>query len=276
MLLLMLGGVIALMAQLERPATVEHLGRVFGAAPTVNNRAEAGARTQTEDGVVADAVAATSVEPASGGPWEQVKDNALFLPAEEEAWFLLWDEALRTTPTDLEPPAARVTYAQLVNQPKIYRGLPVRVQGRVLRESVKRAPENSLGIAQYHQLVLAPIGGGDWPVIIYCLELPAGFPRGDGLKEDVDVVGFFFKNWSYPYEGGMGLAPVLVTKTLKWAPQGKPPIRIRAVGDANVPWIASAAVVAVVSFLAWVLRQTRRRSAALPTAPDFSRLEVEP
>jgi hypothetical protein len=276
MLLLMLGGVIALMAQLERPATVEHLRRVFGEPPLANETLEAPGRTAVTGEAAAEAVAANVGQPASGGPWEKVKDNALFLPAEEEAWFLLWDEAIRRGPAEFEQRAAPVTYAQLVNQPNIYRGLPVQVRGRVLRESIKRAPENSLGIAEYHQLVLAPIGGGDWPVIIYCLDLPVGFPRGDGLKEDMDVVGMFFKNWSYPYEGGMGLAPVLVTKALKWTPKTKPPVREQAVDDANVGWLASAAVIAVVGFLAWVLRQTRRRSAALPAAPDFTPLEVEP
>ena len=276
MLLLMFGGVIALMAQLERPATVEYLERVFGTPPVANERLPAPRHAVAVEDAAAGADDANAAKPASGGPWEKVKDNALFLPAEEEAWFLLWDEALRTAPADLERRATKVTYAQLVNQPNIYRGLPVRAQGRVLRESVKRAPENLLGITQYHQLVLAPIGGGDWPVIVYCLELPAGFPHGDDLKEDLDVVGMFFKNWSYPYEGGMGLAPVLITKSLEWMPKINPPVREQAIDGANVPWLASAAVVAVGGFLAWVLRQTRQRSAALPAAPDFTLLEVEP
>jgi hypothetical protein len=217
-------------------------------------------------------------KPASGGAWDAVKDNATFVPAEQAAWFLLWDEVARTPVKELNRQAmGPVTYAQLVNQPKVYRGLPVQVRGRVLRESVKRAPENSLGIDDYHQLVLSPVGGGDWPVMVYVRELPEGFPRGDGLKVDLPVVGLFFKNWSYPYEGGMGLAPVIVADAIDWRAPSAPAVSPASPLSTKGIWMAgAAALMAAIGFTSLVMQRTRRPAAEVTETPDFTRLEAEP
>jgi hypothetical protein len=207
-----------------------------------------------------------------------VKDNATFVPAEQDAWFLLWDEVDRTPVKELNRQAVGpVTYAQLVNQPKVYRGLPVQVRGRVLRESVKQAPENSLGVEEYHQLILAPIGGGDWPVMVYVRELPEGFPRGEGLAVDLSVVGLFFKNWSYPYEGGMGLAPVIVADAIEWRPTSAPASPATSPLSTKGIWVGgAAALMAALGFTSFVMRRTRRPASVKTSPPDFARLETEP
>ncbi len=284
MLLLMLGAVIMLMRQVKQPATVEFLGQVFNSSATEADSSQSlkpgdevdGNKVPPNDAAMPDS--STGREPASGGPWEVVKDNATFVPAEQEAWFLLWDEVAQTPVKELNRQAVGpVTYAQLVNQPKVYRGLPVRVRGRVLRESVKQAPENSLGIVDYHQLVLAPSGGGDWPVMIYVRELPEGFPRGDGLKVDLTVVGLFFKNWSYPYEGGMGLAPVIVADTIAWQPARAPAAPAASPLSTKGIWVGgAAALMAAIGFTSLVTRGTRRHAVGAAETPDFARLETEP
>lgn len=280
MLLLMLGAVIMLMRQLQQPKTADFLGRVFNSSPA-EDRSEKPLRsaieTSSDDRVPNNSGTLSARKPAHGGPWAAVKDNATFIPAEQNAWALLWDEVRRTPSANLEREAiGTATYVQLVNQPNLYRGLPVRVRGRVLRESVKRAPENLLGITAYHQLVLAPIGGGDWPVMIYCLELPKGFPRGEGLKVDLTVVGLFFKNWSYPYEGGMGLAPVIVTNTIDWRPPITPSMPTAAPLNATSVWMGgAAALLAAVGFTGLVSRRTRRPVKVGTESPNFSRLERE-
>jgi hypothetical protein len=279
MLLLMLGAVILLMRQVKQPATVEFLGQVFNSSGTeADSRQPSRSDKETPPGEAKRSGDSSARKPASGGPWDAVKDNATFVPAEQDAWFLLWDDVAQTPVMELNRQAVGpVTYAQLVNQPKVYRGLPVRVRGRVLRESVKQAPENSLGLAEYHQLVLAPIGGGDWPVMVYVRELPEGFPRGDGLKVDLSVVGLFFKNWSYPYEGGMGLAPVIVADTIDWqaatapAPPAASPLSTKGI------WAgAAAALMAAIGFTSFVMRRTRRPAVGAAETPDFARLESEP
>ena len=82
------------------------------------------------------------------------------------------------------------------------------LRGTALREEPITARENDAGIDGYQRLWIAPDGGGRFPFVVYCLQLPEAFPRGDGLHEPVVVTGLFFKNWSYAYDGGMGLAPV--------------------------------------------------------------------
>jgi hypothetical protein len=141
---------------------------------------------------------------------------------------------------------------------------------------VKQAAKNTLGISEYHQLVLAPVGGGQWPVIVYCLELPPGFPRGDGLQEDLTVDGLFFKNWSYPYDGGMGLAPVIVTPRLNWIPpRVAPPARQRPANLTGLAMGGAAAMLAALVFVSWVVRQTRRPRQSHQSLPETLALEAE-
>lgn len=111
-----------------------------------------------------------------------------------------------------------VTYAQLLAQPDVYRGKIVTVQGRVLREESLDAPSNYVGITSYHRLVLRPSGGGVWPIIVYCLKLPDNFSHGDKFPVEVAVDGVFFKNWSYAWDEGLGLAPVILAKNISLHP----------------------------------------------------------
>jgi hypothetical protein len=180
--------------------------------------------------------------------------------------------------------AGGVTYAQLIDQPDAYRGQSVRVTGRVVRESIKPVPKNDFGVTELHQLVVAPRGGGEWPIVVYALELPASFPRGENLKEDVVVDGLFFKNWSFPYEGGMGLAPVLVTPTLDWAGAdsrdatlvGK--VKPAAVGGLSSFQVATGGILAgaaAAALVVWAAMQTRRSRRSLGSPPDLSGLESD-
>ncbi|HEX6961546.1 MAG TPA: hypothetical protein VF175_06740 [Lacipirellula sp.] len=278
MLLLMLGAMLVLMRQLEQPETAAFLNRIFSspAEPAAPGEGEAPAEPDARTDVAARREPRPPVP--EDGPWAAVEDNAMFLDAEHEAWFLLWAQAKRYTPEELNRQAiAEVTYAQLVNQPDVYRAQAVRVRGRIVRESLKRAPKNDLGIREYHQLVLAPIGGGDWPVIVYALNLPPGFPRGDGLQEDVALTGLFFKNWSSPDGEGMGLFPVLVARSFNWhAPQAAP---IAKTGGADLTGVrigAGAALLAAIGFIVWVARQTRRPRTAEEASPDFQSLSSDP
>jgi hypothetical protein len=281
-LLFMLGAVLLMMRQLQQPETAAYLGRVFaapqdGEEKSLKRRPLPGATLTAAEGE-SDADSDSSPQQRNAdGPWAKVKDNAMFLEAEDEAWFLLWDEARRLEPAQLNRQSLGVvSYAQLVGQPDVYRGQAVTVKGRVLRESVKPAPKNSVGITDYHQLVIAPIGGGDFPITIYCLDLPPGFPRGENLQEDVSITGLFFKNWSYPYDGGMGISPVVVARTFAWtAPAARAPAAVpqRDVGPLLVGGIA--AILCALGFVAWVSRQTRRPPAVESPGPDFRHLEAE-
>ncbi len=289
MLLVMLGAVLLLMRQVRQPAAVAFLGQLFG-HPQSRQRVDApAARGVAIKPVVAAAAtgpAATVREapPLDASQWGPVKDNAPFLAAEQPAWLALLQQARQLTLAELaEESLTEVAYAQLVNQPDVYRGRAVRVSGRVLRESTKPAPANEFGITRLHQLILAPRGGGQWPIAVYALDLPTNFPRGDGIGEDVTIDGLFFKNWSFPYDGGIGLAPVLVTPTLAWrAPTDR--IGAAALNQSGAAPPATTQVVvgallaggAAVAFVAWAAMQTRRSRHISALPPDLGDLESDP
>ncbi|MCC6493330.1 MAG: hypothetical protein IT424_09935 [Pirellulales bacterium] len=262
-LLVMLGAVLLLMRQLQEQATVDYLGRVFTARPA--DPRLAGQRTPAVP------------TGRSGGIWDEVQDNAMFLPGEQAAWQALLAEAQHTPRAELaQKSLGEIAYAQLVNQPEVYRGEVVRLQGYVLRAAPKQLATGDGKTSPYYQLVVAPKGGGQWPFIVYVPELPAQFPHGDGLREPVVIDGLFFKNWSYSHGGGFGLAPVLVAGALQWSPpvarkiDGRPASNPRSLGYAA----AGAALVAL-SVTWWIQRQTRRPSSPAAT-PDFKHLEAPP
>jgi hypothetical protein len=290
MLLVMLGAVILLMRQVRQPEVVAFLGQLFAGPRSQQGVDDPAAKAFAIKPVVADAESAAAVAKSELPPldetlWGPVKDNATFLSAEQPAWFALLQQARELSLAELaDQSIAHVAYAQLVNQPDAYRGRSVQVEGRILRESTKPVAKNDFGITELHQLIVAPRGGGQWPIVVYAIELPPGFPRGDNLSEDVVVDGLFFKNWSFPYDGGMGLAPVLVTPTLAWTSanggdaNGVAPLKVADAAPATSKLMVGAflAGAAAVAFVAWAAMQTRRPRRAFQTPPELSGLESEP
>jgi len=148
---------------------------------------------------------------------QNVQDNTSFRPQEQAAWFALLTRLKQSTLSTLSQQSmGTLSYAQLLQQPDVYRGKIVTLNGTVLREERLHAPENSSGISDYHRLILRPAGGGEWPFVIYSLKLPANFPRGEHLHAQVQVIGYFFKNWSYSWGDGLGLAPVVLVDNIQW------------------------------------------------------------
>jgi hypothetical protein len=49
---------------------------------------------------------------------------------------------------------------------------------------------------------------------VYCLDLPEEFPKREDLAVDVAATGYFFKNLSYRWQDGVGIAPVILAKTV--------------------------------------------------------------
>lgn len=247
MLVVALGLVLALMHQLRQPNASRQLDQLFpGQGPSANS--EFSDRFVLSSG--------TPVEPENDQPPEslpieteealsRVKDNTYFRSEEHAAWFALFARLQKMDDQQLQNQSpAELTYAQLLAQPAWYRGRLVTIRGTVLREEVVPAPENALGIQSYHRLWLRPAGGGQWPFVVYCLKLPENFPRGDRLRAAVSVTGFFFKNWSYAWKDGLGLAPVVLARGLDWQRAAARPL-FRPVAWQSLAWgIACAGVLA--------------------------------
>jgi hypothetical protein len=152
-----------------------------------------------------------------------VRDDTVFRQIESDAWFHLFHLLNKADPAAIEKASiGKVSFRQLYQQPKEYRGRVVTLQGTVRGVSKKDAPKNTYGIHKYYQLAIEPDGEKDQLVIAYCLNLPKGFPVGDQLYERVSLDGFFFKRWAYAAHDTVRTAPLVVAKTVDWKPAPPP------------------------------------------------------
>ncbi|MEM9657075.1 MAG: hypothetical protein AAF961_01830 [Planctomycetota bacterium] len=209
--------------------------------------------------------------------WQAVRDNAPFLSTEQEAWFSLLRRISQTDePTLARQSQGEVAYAQLRAQPEQYRGRVVTIRGHVLREATKTPAPNQLGIHAYHELVLAPAGGGPWPVTVYSLTLPEDFPRGNDLEEPVVVHGVFFKVRSYSYGDGFGLTPVVLAPGMVWQSPAATSQEIASASSSSLPTTALLGVAVALALgaatlvAAYAFASTRRDRHR----PDAARGEI--
>lgn len=154
-----------------------------------------------------------------------IKDSTVFRSGEKDAWFRFLERLDRANLPDLESHAVgRVSFLQVYRQPDDYRGKLVTVQGSVRRGYYRQAPRNFYGIPGYYIFWLKPTGSNS-PMVVYCLDVPQGFPdvktleettAKPELNEQVEFTGFFFKRWAYRSEDGTRLAPLILAKTPRW------------------------------------------------------------
>ncbi|HWB10022.1 MAG TPA: hypothetical protein VG826_12390 [Pirellulales bacterium] len=150
----------------------------------------------------------------------RVRDDTVFRSAESDAFYHLLKILDETGEERLEQASiGRVSFTQLFTQPKEFRGDLVTVDGTVRRVMEKTAPQNAFGIKGYWQVVLEP-EDRDYPVVIYCLNLPPEFPRGEKLHEPVAVTGFYYRRLAGLSSGREIMTwPLLLSKTLRWQPR---------------------------------------------------------
>ena len=274
LLIACLGLVVAAMRQIQKPETVERLDQLFGDTEqdtvVLVDQSQDGLQDTVRLGPPAKEEQAepqhdeTEPPPRSAedrpGGLEYVKDNTPFRSVEGEAWFGLFARLQQMSLTQLlQESLGQASYAQLLRQPEEYRARVVSLSGTVLREEEQEAPANDLGITTYHRLWLRPQGGGQWPLVVYCLDVPEQFPRGDGLRIAASVTGYFFKNWSYAYDDGLGVAPVVLAKGVQWQ-QGRVPSIRSSVSSRFWRYAAIVAVVIAMAVTWFVDRKTLRRT----------------
>ena len=269
--------VLWFMRMLQQPATVDRIDSFF--SPAAQQQAHRPPQDKAETIKTEEVI----IEPPSGVTFEgnalvpanppltdrefdlsAIKDNTFFRAEENKAWFGILErlqDAQAGKPS--QDSVGEITYAQLIEQPEVYRGQVVTVDGTVMREELLHAPVNDIGLEQYHRLVVRPTGGGVWPIMVYSLDLPEKFPRGAEIRADITVNGIFFKNWSYSWQEGLGLAPVILAKTVEWqpAPVVKPSHKTITLSGVVSVIVAAAALATFVGWLAW--RQSRRPSVVI-------------
>ena len=194
----------------------------------------------------------------------EIVDDTVFRAAETEAWFGILGALRDSQDAELaKQSVGTVGFTQLFRQTDEYRGQVVTVTGTVRRAFQVPAGTNQLGIDTFWQCWLQPDGSPN-PLVVYSLNMPAGFPEGMSMRERVDFDGVLFKRWAYAAKEGTRTAPLILakspmwTKTLPTAARELPTRRdlIRIVGLA-------LAVTAVMSWMIYRRTQSQRR-----TLPD--------
>ena len=258
--------VLFAMRQLQRPETAERIGQVFGANSTskpnsaidgptsfVSTTSEATLPKQPSEGTQD-----TATPPASETNSPEIKDNTYLRPQERDVWFDTFEQLAGMTAEQLRADSlGNIAYAQFIQQPDEYRHQVVTLRGWVVREELKHPGKNRLGVESYHRLWLQPEGGGQWPFVVFCRTLPEQFPRGDGLRAQVEVDGLFFKNWSYSFDGGLGLAPVVLANEVVWS-KPKAEVPLEQLPVTGLVWASTAAGVFALIVVWGVLRNTSR------------------
>lgn len=188
---------------------------------------------------------------------ESVRDDTFFRATEHDAWFHLLRLLDEADPVELAAASkGRVSFVQLFQQSSDYRGHVVRLRGTVRRAFPLQPPKNDYGIEQYYQLWLFPNDNPSSPVVLFCLNLPEGFPTGMTLVERAEVVGFYFKRLAYEAADTLRTAPTVLARGIQWKPAPAPaPVGPPEPGS---PWtVFGVALVFSAALAAYVYWRTR-------------------
>ena len=194
--------------------------------------------------------------------------SASFRDEENAAWFNLLGVWKHSDEAELRRASiGRISWLQLNEQSNEYRGELVTVLGTIRRAHRLEAVKNDLGIDGYYQVWLQPDDNPKRPIVVYCLELPQGFPSGMELAERARVSGFYFKRWLYKGQKDLETAPVLLAKTVAW--KEKPPVanNMPAGLDSIYFLIAAAAVLSLLA-IGYILYCTRGRPRKKEETPS--------
>ena len=188
----------------------------------------------------------------------KVEDNRTHKhPEEAAAWFNLWQVLHQNEDRFIDPASSgSVTFGELFEQPDIFRGKLVTVEGTARRaEHVTAAKNNSAEVEGYYRLVLRMRGGPNRPVFLYTLNVPEHFPLGNEIDASVEATAFFYKNWLYEANGLSWIAPVLLAKNIRWqpSPTTKVPITL-FIGLAITVGLALLSI----GIAWWLVRQSSR------------------
>lgn len=155
----------------------------------------------------------------------------------------------------------------------------MRLRGVFHRLEQVRAPANDDGIGAYWQGWLELDGGPANPVVVQCLQLPAGMPTGMTIRVPAEVIGYFFKNWAYAAADTVRVAPLVMTSEPLWRPSPSPATGAgRGFDSLGAAVLATIVVVVAATWfgMASAGRRAARRDAGPPADLDAALAGVEP
>jgi hypothetical protein len=104
-----------------------------------------------------------------------------------------------------------VLFSQLIDNPRRYRGLPIHIDGTVLRVLRQDEPGSNLfPRGQYFEAYAITPDSVNFPWYLVFEEAPPNLQVGDDLRQHITFDGYFFKLLAYQAADTMRVAPVLV------------------------------------------------------------------
>ena len=107
----------------------------------------------------------------------------------------------------------------MLRVPEFYRGKPVKLRGYV-DEAPRHEAGNDAARDRLYRLRLYTEAGHSGPVEIFTPTLPTEWPAGQGVVDDVEVTGYFFKivREIDQQSGKPQFMPLLLAQTIEWRP----------------------------------------------------------
>lgn len=214
----------------------------------------------------------------------RVIDGSVWRSGDFDAFYRYLDQSSGFSPAGL----AATGVLPLLQQPDVFRGELLRVQGTVARAEEMEAAENVFGIESYWQLWLRPADGADRPimVIVPAVGEVVAAVRQDGIEKEgppVMVAGRFLKRLAYTSAMGADLAPVVVGRLVASEPMPAkelPEENESSIGGRLLVTVAVASLAGLGFAVIGVWRTTvaardgRRLRTAYRENPDFADLEL--
>lgn len=218
--------------------------------------------------------------PDPSPPFQGLQDRSPMNARDNAAYAALLERA-RTVPfAELDAASRRdVRFAQLIENPERYRGLPIHVNGtvlRVLRQNVEGSDLFPSGI-YYEAYAISPDSQNN-PWVLAFENAPANLEVGDNLRQRVQFDGYFLKLWAYKAGDTFRVAPLLVGRfpPAPVAPATKPEAQPGWLSG-NLPIFLLLVALTIYTVLRfWLqLRRIQARTAAKRPRAAFSD-QIEP
>ncbi|MEM8666649.1 MAG: hypothetical protein AAGG48_03990 [Planctomycetota bacterium] len=213
----------------------------------------------------------------------RVVDGSVWRSGDFDAFYRYLDQASEFMPQGL----ASTGVLPLLQQPDVFLGQMVRVQGTVARAERMPAKENSYGIEAYWQLWLRPSDGVERPLVVIVPEVSDSIANvneqaPEELGPPVIVAGRFLKRLAYTSSMGADLAPVVIGQLALAVPQTAPVEEAATETDGNLSLsitvlLASLIGVGLAVIAMWrtttAASDARRLRTAYRAGPDFAGLD---
>lgn len=216
------------------------------------------------------------IEPDRGMAFDALHDRTAITARDNAAYKILLDRARVTPAADLARQSRRdVLYTQLWERPDLYRGVPIHLEGTLLKALVHEqmnpefAPKGKAVEAWFVTPESRP-----FPYAVVVQDPPPGMTVGIDLNERIVVDGYFFRLLGYRAGDALRGAPLLIGR-LAWAradPKTGAPAGAGAGGVGSSWSVPVIAVIASVVLYVGVRLAFQVRRVVGPVAANQGRL----